>query len=184
MPVAAGRRVQRRGRLVEEEHVRLGEERHRQIEALLVPRGQVTRRTVVRRDLDEAKQAVRRSLRVLDLLEAREELEVLARGQPAVLGRALRHPADLRGRTVVGAHREAAVGGAQSPRENREQGGLARAVRADEGERVAGANVEVRGRERDDAPVPARDALGGQERRWRTVRSGSSYRDHPITQRC
>jgi hypothetical protein len=121
-------------------------------------------------------------LRFGHLLEAREELEVLARREPGVMGRALRHPADLRRAAMVSvAHGDPPSRGRERPGQDGKQGRFPRAVRPDEGESVAPPHLERRGRQRDGASVGARDAFGCEKR---TVLRRPSYGDHPTTSRC
>ena len=78
--------VERRGRLVEQQHARLAEEGEREVEALPHPDRVRRRRRVGKPELR------RRGLSV----QPCEELEVLARRQPPVERRPLRRPADPR----------------------------------------------------------------------------------------
>ena len=89
---AALRRVERGGRLVEQQHPRRGEQRDRDVEPLPVADGERGRAHVGRQL--ELGRAARRRAPAGTPSSAREEAEVLARRQPPVVRRALRHPAD------------------------------------------------------------------------------------------
>src|SRR6185437_11468928 len=82
----------------------------------------------------------------------REELEVLARRQPRVVRRPLRHPTDPR------PHIDRPLARLERTGEQRKKRRLARAVRADERDRLSGDELEICRRERDDVAVAARDA--------------------------
>ena len=66
---------------------------------------------------------------------------------------------------MVGAGHDLAFCRLERSREDREEGRLARAVRSDESDSVAGVDVEARRSEGDDPPVAAGDAAGLEERR-------------------
>ena len=85
-------------RLVEEQDVRIGEQRDRKVEALLVAERKLGAEAAVVGQLDDPEEARGRTGGIGDALQAGEELEILARGQPAVLGRTLGNPADARPR--------------------------------------------------------------------------------------
>ena len=76
---AALPRIERGRRLVEQEHVRVAEQRDREVESLLVPDRQMRRRTIVVGELHRLEHPRRRRDRIMHTLEASEELEVLAR---------------------------------------------------------------------------------------------------------
>ena len=98
---------------------------------------------------------------ILNALEPAEELEVLARRQPPVLRGPLRDPADLWRRLR---RLDPALARREGAREEGEEGRLAGAVRPDEGDDVAGQEIEVRALESDPPAEAARDAAGGEER--------------------
>ena len=77
-----------------------------------------------------------RGVDVLDVLQPGEEPQVLRHREPAIERRRLRHPADL------ARHRDAALVRLADPGEDREQGGLARAVGPDHGQQLARTGVE------------------------------------------
>ena len=133
--------VERRGRLVEEQHVRVGEEGDRQIETLPVPDGQRRRRAVVVRELEP----LEHQLRIAGLLEPREELEILPRREPPVVGGPLRHPA--RAHTLGPLDR--ALARLHRAGEDREQRRLAGAVRPHQGQGLAPVHLEIGRRQRD-----------------------------------
>src|SRR5438045_6564743 len=111
--------VERRRRLVEQQRLRRAEQRDREVEALPVADRELRGREAVRRQLELLEQAARRSRWVGLPFEAREELEVLARREPAVLPRALRGPADA----DEALHTSGA--GLERPREQRQERRLA-----------------------------------------------------------
>src|SRR2546423_6059180 len=117
--------VERGRRLVEQEHPRLAEQRQSDIEALAIPDRELAGRPRLRGQGEALEQPLRGSARVAYAFEACKELEVLARRQPCVVRRALRHPADAR------LHVDGSLARVEGAREQREQRGLARAVRAD-----------------------------------------------------
>ena len=90
------RRVERGGRLVEEQHLGLGEERDADVHALLLSRRELTGRAVGRVDGDAREHPLHRRLGIVEPFEPGEEPKVLARGEPPVLRRPLRRPADPR----------------------------------------------------------------------------------------
>src|SRR5204862_792064 len=90
-PPALGR-IERSRRLVQQEGLRPTDQGQREVEPLAVADGEARARTPVVRKLELREQAAGIARRAA--LEAREQLEVLARGQPPVMRWALRHPAD------------------------------------------------------------------------------------------
>src|SRR6266487_1575895 len=116
-------------------------------------------RRPVRRDLEPDEELLRHP-RVMGLVfESPEQLEVLASRQAVVERRALRHPADPDAVDTLdrpGARLERAG-------EQREQGRLPRAVRADQRERLAGTNVDAGRLERNLRAKTARDLARAQD---------------------
>ena len=111
-------------------------------------------------DLEPDKKLLCRRGRTWLAFEAREQLEVLTSRQAVVERSALRHPADLHIVDTLdgsGARLERAG-------EQRQQGRLPRAVRADQRERLAGIHVHVSGLERDLRAETARDRSRAQHR--------------------
>jgi len=148
-------------RLVEQENVRRREESNGEVEALLVSRGEVSGQAAVVGQLECADEAIGRLRGAVDVLQAREELEVLSRREPRVVGGSLRNPADLRARATARGY--VALARLQRAGEDGEQRGLPRPVRSDQGDGLAGVDVQGRRRERDDTPVAAGDAANAQE---------------------
>ena len=138
----------------------------RDIEALLVPSRELGGQATVVRKVEQADVPVRDLLRLRDSLELGEELEVLARRKALVVRRLLRDPADLGAAMVDGSGRHGAVARVERAGEDGEQRGLAGAVRPDEREGVSRVHLEARGSEGDDAPVPSRDPVRAEERRF------------------
>jgi hypothetical protein len=148
-------------RLVEEENVGPREESNGQVEALLVSRGEMSGQAAVVGQLEYADEAAGPLHRVVDILQAGKELEVLSRREPRVVGGSLRHPADLRAPVIARGH--VALARLERACEDGEQRGLPGPVRPDQGDGLAGVDVQGRRRERDDAPVAAGDAADAQE---------------------
>jgi hypothetical protein len=127
----------------------------------LVADGQLGSRAAISRQIDELEHALGRPAGVLHALEPAEELEVLARRQPPVLRGPLRDPADLRRRLR---RLDPALAQREGAREEGEERRLAGAVRPDEGDDVAGQEIEVHALKSDPLAEAARDAAGGEER--------------------
>ena len=163
---AAPARVERGGRLVEEQHRRLPEQADREVQPLLVPDGELDRAPLLHVEPDLRESTGDGGARVGEAGQAGEELEVLARGEPAVERRPLRHPAHLRGGGDAAAARAKRAG------QDREQRGLAGAVRAAECDHLAGADLQVGRLEHDAAPEPPGHAAGGEERRRQDTTGG------------
>jgi hypothetical protein len=151
------------GGLVEQEDARAAGERDRQVEALERAGGQLRGQAVgVPAQVGPLEQVLGRRLRVAGALQRREQAEVLAGGQPRVERRAGGHPADPRRHPGRPVHRAAA--GAADPCEDRQQGGLARAVGAQEGHRLAAAQLQVDAVEGHDGAVAPREAARDEQR--------------------
>src|SRR5207253_10044940 len=90
-PTLAG--VERRRRLVEEEHARRAQERNRHVEALPVS-DRERRRGPVGRQVEGGEQTIGSERGPLLSFEPGEKLEILARAESVVEGRPLRDPAD------------------------------------------------------------------------------------------
>ena len=150
-------RVERRGRLVEEEHLRVGEERDREVEALAVADREGRRRAVVRRELEPLEQRRR----------GRPPARAARRARGSAAARAVRS-----GRAAAASSRRGA------PRPARPCPRSARSAPA----RIAssvdlpapfgptsasvspGGHVEIGRLERDVVAVPARDAARREQR--------------------
>jgi hypothetical protein len=156
-------RVERGRRLVEEQHVGLGEERDREIEPLLVSSREVRGQPTVVGEVEEPDESVCGLNRIGDSLEAGEELEVLPGRETRVMGRTLRYPPDLGTGVVLAPPDQLSLTRRERAGEDREQGRLAGAVGPDESDRFRGVDVEGRRGERDNPPVTARDTAGAQE---------------------
>src|SRR5207247_3826509 len=89
-----------------------------------------------------------------------EELEVLARREAAVVRGPLGHPPGPDAPVPF----DRAFAGLQRAGEDRQQGRLPGAVRADEGKRLARSNVEVGRVKRDVVAEPTGPPPGGEER--------------------
>src|SRR5262249_39235758 len=92
-----------------------------------------------------------------DALELRKQLEVLPCREPRVVSGPLRHPADAR------AHLDDAPARLEGPGEQPEERGLAGAVRADEGNRPAGKELDGHGCKRLNVAEAARDRDSADE---------------------
>ena len=143
------RRVEGRGRLVEEQHLRRREQRERDVEPLPVADRERRRRACPAGSSNSRRELVARGR--AGLLRARRRAEVLERRQPPVVRRALRHPADAL-RTL-----DRAFARLERAREDREERRLAGAVRADERDHLAGGELDVRRLERHARPEAARN---------------------------
>ena len=88
--------VERRGRLVEQQHLRVAEQRDGEVQPLAVADREVRARRGLAGQLERLEQPLGRRARVVLALEPREQLQVLARGQAPVLRGPLRRPADAR----------------------------------------------------------------------------------------
>jgi hypothetical protein len=159
-PLPLGR-IERRRRLVEEEDLRRAEERDREVQALPVADGERAARATAVRKLEGAKERGGRGGRVGLVLQAREELEVLARREAAVERGPLRCPADPRILRPL----DRALARVERPGEEREQRRLAGPVRPDERDDLAGRDDEVGRRQGEVAPEAARDATRAQDHR-------------------
>ena len=73
-------RVERGGRLVEKEDVRIAEERDTEVQPLLVPERQLAHRAAVVGKVDGSEHSPSSDNRIGDTLEPREELQVFAGG--------------------------------------------------------------------------------------------------------
>jgi murein DD-endopeptidase MepM/ murein hydrolase activator NlpD len=153
-------RVERRGRLVEQEHLGSPKEGDGKVEPLLVARRELGRQASIVWQLEQLDEARRSARGILDAFQTREELEVLPRSEPGVMRRALGHPPhSTRAVTPL----DAALGWLEGAGQDREERRLAGAVGPDERYRLAASDVEAGRRKGDDAPVPARDPARTQE---------------------
>src|SRR5206468_5218610 len=102
--------------------------------------------------------------------EAREQLEVLAGGEPVVERRPLRDPADANAVHALDAP------GARFQRtcENGQQRGLPGAVRADQRQRLTAAHIDVGRLERNLRPEPAPHTTRAEERLRATQRRSAA----------
>jgi len=154
-------RVQRRSGLVEQQRVRIAEQRDREVQALPVADRELAREDSVPRQLELLQQPLGRPLRPLLCSEPREQLEVLARRQAPVLSGTLRRPTDARaGPSLDDARRRL-----ERARKQRQQSRLAGPVRADERDRLAVRQLEIsrcEGEPRAEAP---RRRPGREQRR-------------------
>ena len=149
------RGIERRRRLVEQQRRRLAQQADRDVDALLVAAREpadLLVGAVLEAGLGEHPRDGR--LRVGDLLEPREQPQVLGDRQLRVQRRLLRHPADL-----LCGMRDLALGRRQDPGEDREQRRLAGAVRPDDRDQLPGVQLEADSVQRG----PRAESLG-QER--------------------
>src|SRR5262249_55879092 len=121
-------------------------------------------------EAEVAEQALGGELRVVLALEPREQLEVLARREPSVLGRPLRRPADARALAPL----DRPDAGLERAGEQRQERRLARAVRADERQRLAVPQLELDRLERAPVPEPAAGPARGEQRRRRGQRRAAA----------
>ncbi len=170
--VAGGDRIQAGGRLVEEQHLRVAEQRPRQRDPLAQALGQRAARIAGPvGQVDGPQGAVDALARVGDLVEVGEALEVLGHAQAEVEARRLRHdrdpPADLD--SVL--RRERDSGDSGRPRRRCDQRAerpdgrrLAGAVRPQEPEHLAVVDLEGDVLERDPITEALAQIVHGQRR--------------------
>ena len=150
-PHVAGRlRVQGRRGLVEEQQLRLGQQRPRQGQALLHPLAQppdLVPGALVQ--LQQFQIAINLLPRIQRLVEPGEVEQVVAGAHPGVEARRLGQQADalvqalgLPGR-IQAQHRSFAVGGGDHPGQHPHRGGLAGAVGSEQAQDLAGTDLEV-----------------------------------------
>src|SRR5439155_16194082 len=153
-------RVERRRRLVEEEQIRRRKERDREVEALLVPDRELRGRAFAVSQLNGGEHSLGGELGLAEILEPREELEVLASREPAVQRRPLGHPPEAR---RGGPDHDGALTRVERSGQDRQQRGLPGPVRPDQRQRIAGADFEARRRQSESRPEPPRDTLRRQQ---------------------
>src|SRR5262249_29831111 len=125
--------VECRGRLVEQKRIGPAEQRAREVEALAFAHRKGAGEDSVQRQLELVEQPLGHNLGPFLRLEAREELEILARREACVLRRTLRGPPHRSSLAAL----DYALGGLERTGKQREQGRLAGAVGTDECDRLA-----------------------------------------------
>jgi hypothetical protein len=166
-------RIERRGRLVEQQHGRLGEQADRDVDALAIAAGE--RPELVVRALGEPdlrQHARDGGVHVGDLLQSGEQAQVLRDRQLRVDGGLLRDPADLARRARHRAGVRALDAG-----EDRQQRRLAGAVGADDRHQLARHGGEAHLAQRDPLAVALREAGRGECGRRRSLRRHRCWHD-------
>ena len=155
--LAPRRRVEARGRLVEEQQLGVADQRHRDVQAPLLTAGQLLGALVGLRPEPDAGDRVVDAERVREV--AGEELERLADGEQAGRLGLLEHDADPRpprpagARRVLAEHGDLARVALAEALEDLDGGRLAGAVGPEEGEHLALVDLEIEAAERFDVAV-------------------------------
>jgi hypothetical protein len=154
-------RVQRRRRLVEQQHGRLAEQPDGDVDALAVAARQRPDRVAgAIHQVGLRQHPLDPPVHFRDLLQPREQAQVLAHRQLRVDRRLLRHPADL-----AAVERHPSGRRPQRAREDLQQRRLAGAVRSDDRQQLAGRRAERDVLERAPRAVGLRQRLRAQRLR-------------------